>query len=184
MPVAKQHKTSHWESSAEGHNNPESNIVQQVFANVELWEVCTADLALLPSDCICTVHCGTFSPLHPRPHMTKTAVLPTTCPAKRECTARPGCSLVRGSVQHTKPIRPNSWIKQEYFQLASPSNPPPSTEPLGRREGNLPLESSHPHIGNWRGQRHQHYYLLCRESDGTSRTEVHIKYKMAFSTLL
>lgn len=122
--MAKQHKTSHWESSAESHNNLESNIVQQVFANVKLWEVCTADLALLPSDCICTVHCGTFYPLHPRPHMTKTAVLPTTCPAKRECTARPGCSLVRRGVQHTKLIRPNSWIKQECFQLASPSNPP------------------------------------------------------------
>lgn len=41
-------------------------------------------------------------------HTTKTAVLPTTCPAKRECTARPDCSLVRRGVQHTKLIRPNS----------------------------------------------------------------------------
>lgn len=171
LPVVKQHKTNHWESSAEGHNNLESGIVQQVFACVELQGVCTADLALLSSGCICTVHCEIFPSLYPWPHTTESAVLPTTCPARRKHTARPGPSLAwRCSAHRTMPVKhlnKMGLFATNTSRYLAPNLPPPSTEPLSRREGNLPREMPICILGTGRVPGTPTLCLLCRESEGS-----------------
>lgn len=184
LPVAKQHKTNHWESSAEGHNNLESDIAQQVFACVELQGVCTADLALLSSGCICTVHCENLPSLYPWPHK-KVQHCPQ--PAQQEGNTLPGLApALLGDVQHTEHCKSSSWIKWDCLQLASPGAtpiPPPSTEPLSRREGNLPLVNAHLHIGNWRSHRDSSTMLAVQGKWRQPCKEAHIKYKKSSYTL-
>ena len=116
------------------------------------------------------LHCTLWDLLPPSPQAThdKNCSTAHNLPSKKGMHCQAWLQPCEERCPAHKTHQAKQLNKTGMFSTSISKYPPPSTEPLGRREENLPLESSHPHTGNWRGQRHQYFPCTASNSAGVS----------------